>query len=164
MLGYMAAEVGIAQSALPLIVGMVSIGNGLGRLAFGALADKIGGKKAMSISNLVFIFGLTMAVFANKTGLHIFIGVGFVFAGIGYGAPSTLSAALVKRNFGEKYYPQNLSAVILALIPASLIGPMISAGIYQQFGEYLPAYLIMIGIILGAFLPIKIYGDGQVQK
>ncbi len=156
---YMAAEIGASVSSLPLIVGMVSVGNGTGRLVFGATADKLGGKKAMVIGNLVFIGALTLAILANKTMMTLFIAVGFVLGGIGYGSSPTLSAALVKKKFGEKHYPLNLSAIVLALIPASMIGPTISAGVYQRTGHYLPVYYIMIVIAILAFLPTSIYKE-----
>ncbi|HKM38888.1 MAG TPA: hypothetical protein VJ036_01310, partial [bacterium] len=74
-----------------------------------------------------------------------------------FGAPSTVSAALVKKNFGEKYYPQNLSAVVLVLIPGSLIGPTIAAGVYQQRGNYSMVYLILLALVTMAFLPALIF-------
>ncbi len=156
---YMAAEVGVSEFALPLIVGMVSIGNGLGRLIFGAITDKFGGKKAMFTGNLVFIVCLLLIMMANKFAFILYIGMGFILGGIGYGASPTLSAALTKHKFGEKYFPQNLSAIVLALIPASLIGPTISAGVYQHFGHYMLVYYIMLAMALLAFLPVIMYRE-----
>ncbi len=157
--GYMAIEFGVTTGSLALIVGMVSVGNGVGRLLFGAIADRVGGSKAMTISNMVFIIGLLLAILANKTNIPIFIVIGFIMGGIGYGSSPTLSAALTKEKFGEKHYPLNLSAIVTALIPASLIGPTISAGVYQQTGQYRNVYFIMIGMAMLAFLPVKIYKD-----
>jgi len=157
--GYMATEFGITSDSLALIVGMVSIGNGVGRLLFGTIADRIGGDKAMIISNLVFIGGLLLIILANKTNILSFIIIGFIMGGIGYGSSPTLSAALTKKKFGEKYYPLNLSAIVMALIPASLIGPTISAGVYQQTGQYRNVYFIMIVMAIIAFLPVKIYKE-----
>ncbi|NLN47876.1 MAG: OFA family MFS transporter [Clostridiales bacterium] len=157
--GYMATEAGVHESSLALMVGMVSVGNGAGRLIFGAVVDKIGGKKAMAMGNLVFILGLILAIASRKTGIALFITVGFILAGVGYGSSPTLSAALTKKRFGEKYYPQNLSAIVLALIPASIIGPTISANVYQQTGQYMNVYLIMLGMAFLAFLPVKIYKE-----
>lgn len=156
---YMALEAGVHESSLALMVGMVSVGNGAGRLIFGAVVDKIGGKKAMAMGNLVFILGLILAIASRKTGIALFITVGFILAGVGYGSSPTLSAALTKKRFGEKYYPQNLSAIVLALIPASIIGPTISANVYQQTGQYMNVYLIMLGMAFLAFLPVKIYKE-----
>ena len=157
--GYMATEAGVHESSLALMVGMVSVGNGAGRLIFGAVVDKIGGKKAMAMGNLVFILGLILAIASRKTGVALFITVGFILAGVGYGSSPTLSAALTKKRFGEKYYPQNLSAIVLALIPASVIGPTISANVYQQTGQYMNVYLIMLGMAFLAFLPVKVYKE-----
>ncbi|HHV39290.1 MAG TPA: OFA family MFS transporter [Tepidimicrobium sp.] len=156
---YMAEEVGISKDILPLMVGMVSIGNGAGRLIFGTIVDKLGGKKAMGIGNLTFIIGLGLIMFANRTGVLIYLIIGFILEGIAYGAPPTLSAALTKKKFGEKYYPQNLSAIMLALIPASLIGPIISADVYERSGAYLAVYSIMLVMALLAFLPVKLFRE-----
>ncbi len=157
--GYMATEAGVTTGSLALMVGMVSVGNGLGRLGFGAIVDKIGGRKAMSIGNTVFIVGMLLAIMTNKTGIITFITIGFIMGGMGYGSSPTLSAALTKKRFGEKYYPQNLSAIVTALIPASMVGPIISANIYQRTGNYLNVYYIMLGMALLAFVPIMMYKE-----
>lgn len=156
---YMAIEVGVSLSSLPLMVGMVSIGNGLGRLIFGTISDRLGGNKAMALGNMVFLIALIFSLLAGKNNISLFIALGFIFAGMGYGASPTLSAALTKKKFGEKYYPQNLSAIVLALIPASIIGPTISAGVYQRFGSYLNVYYILMVFALLAFLPVKVYKE-----
>ncbi|NLP18061.1 MAG: OFA family MFS transporter [Firmicutes bacterium] len=157
---YMAQEVGALESMLPLLVGMVSVGNGGGRLIFGRIVDTVSGKKAMHIGNMVFLAGLALSILASMTGILIFLVIGFALGGIGYGAPPTLSAALTKKKFGEKYFPENLSAIILVLIPASLIGPTITANIYRQTGYYFASYLVMLAMILLAFLPAVIYREG----
>lgn len=157
--GYMASEAGVSANSLALMVGMVSVGNGAGRLVFGTAVDRIGGIKAMSVGNLVFIGGLSLAILANKFGLTVLMVMAFILGGMGYGSSPTLSAALTKKKFGEKYYPQNLSAIVLALIPASIIGPTISASVYQQTGRYLNVYFIMLGMAFLSFLPVKLYKE-----
>ena len=161
--GYMASEAGVKTDILALMVGMVSVGNGLGRLCFGTVADKIGGRKAMTFGNTVFIVGMLFAILANKTGAIAFIGAGFIMGGMGYGSSPTLSAALTKKRFGEKYYPQNLSAIVTALIPASMIGPIISANVYQRTGSYLNVYFIMLGMAFLAFVPIMMYKEMRID-
>lgn len=156
---YMAVEAGIGSSALPIVVGMVSIGNGLGRFVFGAIADKIGGKRTMTISNLAFILGLALAILSEGLNMVFPIAIGFILGGMSYGASPTLSAALAKKKFGEKHYPQNLSATILVLIPASLIGPTISARIFQLTGGYQMAYFIMLALALLAFIPVRLFNE-----
>lgn len=156
---YMAIEIGVSDRLLPLMVGMVSVGNGMGRLISGAIADRLSGKKAMGISNLVFLIGLAIAILANSTGIVIFIAIGFVLGGVGYGTSPSLSAAITKIRFGEKHYPQNLSVLVLVLIPASLIGPIISANVYQVFGNYFWAYIAMFAIAILAFLPVNLYKE-----
>ncbi|HKM39869.1 MAG TPA: MFS transporter, partial [bacterium] len=89
---YMAQELGVTAVALPLVVGMVSVGNGVGRLIFGAATDKFGGKRAMALSNLVYATGLALAILASKKALLFLIAAGFVLIGVAFGAPSTVSA------------------------------------------------------------------------
>lgn len=156
---YMAQEIGVGEAMLPLLVGMVSVGNAMGRLLFGRIADIMDGKKAMLVGNLVFLGALSLSILANKTGIIVLLLLGFALGGIGYGAPPTLSAALTKKKFGQKYFPENLSAILLVLIPASLLGPTITASLYRQSGHYLASYFIMLAMVILAFLPAGIYRE-----
>ena len=79
---YMAQEIGVGEAMLPLLVGMVSVGNAMGRLLFGRIADIMDGKKAMLVGNLVFLGALSLSILANKTGIIVLLLLGFALGGI----------------------------------------------------------------------------------
>lgn len=157
---FIAGEGGISPAFLPWVVGILSLGNGLGRFIFGALGDRWGGKKAMMLSSLFFFSGALLAYYPHLFTLLI----GFVLIGMAYGAPSSLSAFLMKKKFGDTYYPQNLSAAILVLIPASLIGPRVAALIYESFGVYRNLFPLIMILSIGALLPVYFLKEDKIAR
>ena len=151
---HMAGEAGIKGAALPLVSGVVSVGNGAGRLFFGAAFDRTTGERAMTVANLFFAVGILFAALAHKTGFSLCLALGFLLVGMAFGSAPTLSAAFVKKRYGEKHYPQNLSAVVLALLPASLAGPTIATKVHERFGHYLAVYIALLSVVLLTFLPV----------
>lgn len=152
---FIAQESGIPVSLIALSVGILSLGNGFGRLLFGRIGDLIGAKKSMYLSSGFYLLGAGLLMLAGKTGLM----PAFILVGLAYGSSSILSALLVKNIYGDKYYAQNLSAVVLILIPASLIGPRLAALIFSSQGSYAGLYPWILGLALLALLPSYMVKD-----
>lgn len=150
----MATARGLSESLLSLAVGLVSVGNGMGRFLYGSLLDRIGGKRAMMIAGVGF--SVAFAVLAASRSLLILM-MCLLIIGISYGAPPTLSAAQTKTEFGAAYYAENLSVIITVLLPAAIIGPMVSSRVLEKTGSFGGAYLIMLILSLISFVPLWLY-------
>lgn len=150
----MAVERGMADWMLPLAVGAVSIGNGCGRLVFGSLVDRFSGKKVMFLCSALFVASFALARMSTSL---LALSVAMGTAGFCYGGPPTLSAALCKKEFGAAYYPENLSLMLLVLIPAAMIGPTISANSYLATGSYQAAFGTMLLLGAAGFVPLFLY-------
>lgn len=143
-----AATIAVAFGA-PAVLGLiVSVCNGVGRVFIGGLFDRYG-RKASMIINVAFTCTAGVLLLAGSmTSATVVIIVGLLFTGLGYGGTPTLSSAFIHKEFGAKFFPVNFSICNFSLIPAAIIGPMISSYLIDKSGGAYTSTFVMI-IILG---------------
>jgi OFA family oxalate/formate antiporter-like MFS transporter len=143
----------------PAVLGLVvSVFNGVGRVLFGALFDKMGRKGAMRLDALCMtIAGL--ALFAGdrwNSPLPVFVGL--LLAGTGYGGMPALISAVVNRFYGAAHYAMNFSIMNFAVILSAFIGPLLSSALLERSdGSYVGTFVAIalsgvIGIALNAVI------------
>jgi OFA family oxalate/formate antiporter-like MFS transporter len=150
-----AATISMAFGA-PAVLGLiVSVFNGGGRLIFGAIIDKVGRKRTMLINTTCMLLSgasLLLGAYMNNAA-PIFIGL--ILIGITYGGSPTMTSAIVYRFFGVTYYPVNFSLANFLLIPAAVIGPMISSALLEwSGGTYHSTFAMIICLAVIAYLLI----------
>ena len=142
-----AASIAVAFGA-PAVLGLiVSVCNGVGRVFIGELFDRFGRKLSMII-NVGFTCTAGILLLAgDMTAATAVIIIGLLFTGMGYGGTPTLSSAFIHREFGPKYFPVNFSICNFSLIPAAIIGPMISSYLIDKAGGAYTGTFVMIIIL-----------------
>lgn len=129
-----AAPIAVAFGA-PAIVGMiVSIFNGAGRVMIGAIFDKLGRKRTMLINMLILTAAGTGLLLGAKTSAVVLILLGLLGMGISYGGNPTITTSFINRQFGPKYFAVNFSLANFSLIPAAIIGPLLSSKLIEKSG------------------------------
>ena len=148
-----AAEVGggVDVSVITLVVGFISICNGLGRLLFGGLFDKLGWKKTMTIVNAVSLLGVLVLAAALFTKSFPLVAAGFIITGVAYGGAPTMGSAFIAKFYGQKNYPVNFSIGNMNLLVASFSGTLAGA-LYDASGNYLSTLIAIGACSLAAFL------------
>ncbi|MDO4734492.1 MAG: MFS transporter [Lachnospiraceae bacterium] len=116
-----------SASLLAMIVGLISIFNGIGRILFGALFDKAGYKVTLLGICICFIVSMGLIILAMLTGSLIFLIIGYVTTGLAFGGVTTSQSAYCNKMFGAKYYAQNLPIMILVILPASFGTKLVQA-------------------------------------
>lgn len=76
---------GVDAGVITLVVGFISICNGLGRVLFGGLFDKLGWKLTMTAVNVVSLAGVVVLMAALFTHSFPLVVAGFIITGLGYG-------------------------------------------------------------------------------
>ena len=114
------------------IAGIVSIANGVGRVIFGGMFDKIGYRLTMLIDCVVFVVAslVLMASFATKS-MPVLV-IAFILIGLAYGGVTPTNSAFIAYFFGRENYAVNFPIVNLNLIFASFLGPMVGNGGYMM--------------------------------
>lgn len=142
------AAPGLEPTTVSFVVGLISVCNGLGRVLFGALFDKIGRRRTMILVILSFTLGLVLLT-ACLTGSTVLLVAGFVFIGLGYGGGPTVSAATVKHFFGRENYSVNFSIMNTTLIVAAFISAAM-ASVYDATGSFVTIFALLFALIAAA--------------
>ncbi len=148
-----ATEVGpaVSSGAIAVVVGLISIFNGGGRVIFGALFDRVGHRVVMLLDMAIFIIAALLLILALRTGAFSLIVIGFIFGGLGYGGVTPTNSALISDFFGRKNYSLNFSLINTNLLIASFAST-IAGRLYDNTGSYMATNLMMIIVVVIAFV------------
>lgn len=109
-----------------LLVGLVSVCNGLSRVFIGIVFDKTNVKVTMIVDGLVAVIAagcIIAAITLNQPVLYV---VGAFCCGFCYGGVPVVASAFARKRFGAKNYPFNLSLANFAIVFGSLLNVMSS--------------------------------------
>lgn len=130
-----AIGVGIDAGTIALVVGLISVCNGLGRVLFGRLFDRIGWRLTMTLVTGISLLGVLILILALYTQRFSLVSIGFVVTGIAYGGAPTMGSAIIGKFFGQKNYPVNFSINNMNLLVASFAGALAGA-LYDASQSY----------------------------
>ncbi len=148
-----ATEVGVAVSAgvIAVVVGLISIFDGIGRVIFGALHDRTGYRVPMALVMASYVVSALILILALRTGAFSLIVVGFILGGLGHGGVTPTNSALIRDFFGRKNYSMNFSLVTTDLLIASF-GSTIAGRLYDMTHSYMAMNYMIIILIVVAFV------------
>jgi OFA family oxalate/formate antiporter-like MFS transporter len=138
----------------PAVLGLVvSVFNGAGRPILGILFDKYGRGNAMRISSLTMILGGASLICGALTDSAAFVFIGLPIIGICYGGVPSLSSAAVSAFYGSKHYPVNFAASTFQLMPAAIIGPLVSSKLQEaSSGSYDSTFIMLLTLAICALI------------
>jgi predicted MFS family arabinose efflux permease len=116
--------------------GAVAVGI-VGKLAIGALADRIPKRTAL-LANfaLVLLASLLLLLVGQPGALTAFL----VVHGFAVAAENVLLPLIVADCFGVKHMAQIYGALMVTLLPGGVLGPLFAAHTYDRLGSYEPAF------------------------
>lgn len=146
-----AASISLAFGAPALLGLTVSVFNGGGRVLLGYLYDKFKRKKTLLIDTLLMASAGLLLTVGGIIGWVWLIFLGLLITGIGYGGMPAITSTFVHSEYGSEFFPINFSVATFALIPAALIGPMISSVLIEKSGgNYLGAFMMVVVLAVSA--------------
>lgn len=138
-----ALESGASSGTAALLVGVISISNGAGRVLSGALFDKWGGRPTMFLLGGGFILaGFILAAALKLSSVPLLI-PGCLLAGLSFGGIVPCNSAVIAKLFGRANYPINFSIVNMCILISSFIGPLFAGMLKTSTGSYLPAFFMV---------------------
>ena len=147
--------VGLDAGTITFVVGLISICNGIGRVIFGGLFDKIGWRLTMCLVNAVSLLGVLILLAAFFTNTFVLVVVGFIVTGLAYGGAPTMGSAFIGKFFGQKNYAVNFSIGNMNLLVASFAGTL--AGVLYDASQTYLSTLIAIGVAsIVAFIALSL--------
>jgi OFA family oxalate/formate antiporter-like MFS transporter len=141
---------GVTATVAATGVALLAIGNGLGRISWGALADKIKPKKLV-VFNMVGIITSMALLFMTQNLTWLYLPSAFIL-GYCFGGPLVLAPNQTGLIFGSRNLSQIYPWVLLFHGIAAALGASIAGVIFQITGSYNVVLILASSIgILGLF-------------
>jgi OFA family oxalate/formate antiporter-like MFS transporter len=130
----------------PAVVGLiVSVFNGAGRPVSGMVYDRFGRIPTMAITTAALLGGGVALLLGSIFSSIVLIIVGLPLIGISYGMAPAITSSFVYDYFGGKHFPRLYPALNCALIPAAIIGPLVSSALQEAAGgSYTTTFMMII--------------------
>ncbi len=119
----------------------------LGKPAMGIVADRVGSRPALGAA----VFSLCAAfLLLTQAGHPILIVPLVLFYGIGVGAPVALVPMLAAESFGLRSFGTLTGLIGIFGMLGTATGPMFAGRIFDVSGGYVPAFILMSGVLFAA--------------
>ena len=137
-----------ATAATSLAMGVFyALANGLGRIAWGSISDKIGRKTSLII--MTAIQGLLVIAFQWMAGSAALLYLGAACIGFNFGGNFALFPTITADTFGSKHVGMNYGWVFLAYGVGGIFGPILG-GMLGDRGNFSLAFTICGVLCLAA--------------
>lgn len=148
----LAAASAVAGTAMAVFF---SLANGIGRIVWGALSDRIGRKAA--IIAMMASQGVVVLLFQYMAGSEYLLYLGATIIGFNFGGNFALFPTVTADTFGAKHIGQNYGWVFLAYGMGGILGPMVG-GVLGDLNNYPLAFTIcgsLCFVALGIIAPLE---------
>ena len=116
-----------------------SLANGIGRIAWGAMSDKLGRKQSIFI--MTASQGIMMILFFWMGSTPALLYLGATIIGFNFGGNFALFPTATADFFGTAHVGQNYGWMFTAYGVGGIVGP-IMAGAFRDSGSWMPAFII----------------------
>ncbi len=124
-----------------------SLANGIGRIAWGTMSDKLGRKASIFI--MLATQGVIVIAFQKMAGTPVLLYVGAALIGFNFGGNFALFPTITADTFGTKYLAQNYGWVFLSYGVGGIFGPLLG-GKLGDLGNFPLAFTICGALCLVA--------------
>lgn len=146
----------VDAGATATIVGLISIFNGIGRVIFGGLFDRVGQRPTMLIVDGAFFVSVLIVIAAIVLSSLPVLVAGFICCGLSYGGITPTNSAFANALYGSAHYPVKYSIVNLNLIFASF-GGTLSGMLFDASGSYFSTFIaLLVAIAIGTLCTVLI--------
>ncbi len=152
---------GISDNAAVLAIVLVSVGNAAGRILWGQIYDKIGGKRSVAIA-LALLSLFTLALLSGTNSDIAFLALCLVI-GLCYGANFVLYASDVSNIYGIYQLGIIYPVVSLAYGISGIAGPL-AGGMLFDITSYYFLPIILSAVICATGLAAYVIFMGKTQR
>ncbi len=148
-------QVGISLGFV--LVAVLALGNGGGRILAGMLSDKIGRKATMFIcfvSQAIFIFLISKATMENTLGKIPMMCLLSALIGANYGANLALFPSIIKDYYGVKNFGMNYGLVFTAWGVGGFMLAELAGIVYDKTQSFNFAYFCASGLLILAAIMV----------
>jgi OFA family oxalate/formate antiporter-like MFS transporter len=129
-----------------------SLANGLGRIIWGLISDKLGRKNSILI--MTATQGIIVILFTYMAGSELLLYLGATLIGFNFGGNFALFPTITADTFGAKHVGQNYPFIFLAYGVGGILGPILG-GKMGDLGNFPLAFTISgIAVLVGTLLTL----------
>lgn len=160
-----ALNIGMAVAGAVLLVGVLSICNGVGRIICGLFYDKFGGRITIPLIAFLTVCVPAILLGALAFGSSALLVAGFSLAGITYGSYPTVSASFISEEYGRKDFSINYSISNSKLLFSSFGAAAAGVLLEKSCSYYMPLIMLLIFAVIALLLSFMIrYTNKTVCK
>ena len=144
-------SLGAAAETATLLVGILSICNGFGRILCGVSFDTLGRRKTMILASGITVIApaiMLAAILSSSLPLAV---LSFCLTGVSYGTVPTVSAAFIGAFYGTKDYALNYSISNTKLLFSSFTATA-AAALLGSTGTYFAPFVLLFAMAALAFV------------
>ena len=131
-----------------------SLANGIGRIVWGMLSDKLGRKTSIVI--MTATQGVLVILFTYMAGSEMLLYLGATLIGFNFGGNFALFPTITADTFGAKNVGQNYPFIFLAYGVGGILGPILG-GKLGDVGNFPLAFTISgVAVLLGTILMLMV--------
>lgn len=147
-------DLGMSTTRAATLLSVIAAASVVGRLAIGAFADRIGGKRGLILCFLPLIVALVALLAIDQPWLLFVAALGY---GFGHGGLFTIIAPTIAEFFGTRAVGAIFGAVLFFGTIGGAIGPILAGRIFDTTGSYAPAFMTLAGMAtLGLVLVLSL--------
>ena len=134
------------------VTSMVSICNGVGRLIFGAVYDRVARRKVMRFINCIYIAAPLIICAAMLTHSVPLVILGCPLIGFAYGGTAITNSLIIRKFYGNKYYAENFGVLNFSGALSAFIGPSVVGLIQVSTGTYATVMMYFVALAVVSFV------------
>jgi MFS transporter, OFA family, oxalate/formate antiporter len=158
----LAIENGFRNDQAAYALGAFSILNGIGRVGFGYLSDRLGRRQTMLADSLLMIVAMVLLAFGFSQEHYAGLLLSVMVAGLAYGGAMPQVSAAIAAIFGMKRFGANFGLVSTGIVAAAFFGPYLSGLSRAVTGNYSLGFVFLAGLAsVGTILASRIGGRGE---
>ncbi len=136
-----------------VLVAVLAVGNGAGRIVAGAMSDKLGRTRTMFVSFIlqaVLIFLLSRVSIGNTLARVPVLALVSALVGAAYGANLALFPSVTKDYYGLKHFGMNYGLIFTAWGIGGFMLALLAGKVYDATNSFNFAYYCSSGLLLAA--------------
>ena len=149
-IGKFAADKDISAADIAMIIGVLSLANGAGRVGWGAVSDMIGRTKTLTA--MYVVQAITMFLLFSMGNSVATLAFGAALVGFCFGGNFAMFPSATADYFGTKNVGQNYGMVFTSYGIAGIMGAIVAGLLYESTGSFAAIFMIMSGLSVVAIL------------
>lgn len=156
----MIAQVQAGWTGGYILVMILAIANGGGRILYNGISDKIGVYKTYTLMCCMSILGIIVLLFATNIPMLL---IGVILVGSSFGGTNSMLYSCAAYEFGTRGLGKAQGTLVIGYLFNGLFGATIAGYSLDKFGTYTLAYIVGIVGLLAAVLCIHFLKKNHVD-